>query len=136
MKHLKLFEDFTGWEAPVGSRNLINFEDYYLGSFEINVDERKSIIHFSNNINTKDIKWFSENENDDLTESITLVFETNRDMDKEKSKWDIDINEPVELIDKRSVVICLEKDGESYDDFRIRSAASDKGNRLGNKYGI
>jgi len=136
MKHLKLFEDFSGWEAPIGSRNLINFEHYYLGSFEINVDERKAIIHFSDNIKSTDIKWFSEDENDDLTEEITLAFETNRDMDKEKSEWDIDINEPVELISKRSVVICLEKDGESYDDFRIRTGASDKGNRLGNKYGI
>jgi hypothetical protein len=136
MKHLKLFEDFAGWEAPIGSRKLINFEDYYLGSFEINTDERKAIIHFSDNIKSKDVKWFSENENDDLTEEISLAFEKNRNIDKEKSIWDIDINEPVELIDRRSVVICLEKDGESYDDFRIRSNAPDKGNRVGNKYGI
>ena len=134
MRHLKLFEEWKGWEAPPGSRKLISFENR-TAHFEINTEERKALIVFKSeeisNIATRDIKWFSENENDDVTQDISDSFEAEL-----ASKWDIDIDEPVELVRDRSVIICLSYNGESYNDFRIRTRAKDFGHRTGKQYGV
>lgn len=134
MKHLKLFEEWKGWEAPPGSRKLISFENR-IAHFEINTEERKALIIFKpqeiSKIDTEDIKWFSENENDDITQEISDSFEAEL-----ASEWDIDIDEPVELVTDRAVVICLTYKDESYNDFRIRTGAKDFGHRAGKQYGI